>query len=594
MVQRLKPVDVVTIGVELTGSLAALELAKEGLTIVGLERGASRDTVPDFQSPAIHDELRFAIRKGMMQDNTKVAVTFRNSSDQTALPIRRWESFLPGQGLGGSVVHWNGQSFRAQVADFILRSHTLQRYGQKFLDACGPELTIQDWGVTYDEVEPYFDRFEYLCGVSGKAGNIKGQIKPGGTPFEAPRSREYPNPAMKEPYFAAIFRKGAESLGYHPYPQPSSNLSRPYTNPLGMKLEQCVFCGFCERFACEHYAKASPQTIVLPLLVKDPNYTLRDNCEVLRINLDNTGKKATGVTYVDGAGREFEQPAEIVFVTAFPLNNVRTLLLSGIGKPYDPRTGEGVVGRNYSYQTVGGPTVFMDESININPFMSSGAPGTMIDDFSGDNFDHAKMNPPFIGGQYVGSIMTGGRPIGFHPTPPGTPPWGLEWKRAVARHYNHTILIQQHGTSMSSRLNYLDLDPTYKDAWGQPLLRMTFDFPENDIRMSQYIADKVVEIGRAMGGKTVVRGGTRRPYTTTAYQSTHNAGGAVMGEDPKTSVVNRYLQSWDVPNVFVIGASAYPQNGTYNFSLPLGAMTYWALDAIKSKYLKSPGPLVQA
>jgi gluconate 2-dehydrogenase alpha chain len=204
-----KPVDVVTIGVGLTGSLAALELAKSGLKVVGLERGAPRYTVPDFQSPAIHDELRFSIRKGMMQDNTKVAVTFRNSSDQTALPIRRWESFLPGQGLGGAFVHWNGQSFRFQVADFIYRTHIEQRYGKKFLEACGPELT--NWGVTYEELEPYYDRFEYLCGISGKAGNINGRIQPGGNPFEAPRSREYPNPPMKETYFGAIFRKGAES-----------------------------------------------------------------------------------------------------------------------------------------------------------------------------------------------------------------------------------------------------------------------------------------------------------------------------------------------------------------------------------------------
>ena len=591
MARALKPVDVVTIGVGLTGSLAALELAKQGLKVVGLERGAPRDTVPDFQSPAIHDELRFSIRKGMMQDNTKVAVTFRNSSDQAALPIRRWGSFLPGQGLGGSFVHWNGQSFRAQVADFIYKTHILQRYGKKFLEACGPELTIQDWGVTYDELEPYFDRFEYLCGVSGKAGNIRGQIEPGGNPFEAPRSREYPTPPMKEPYFGALFRKGAESLGYHPYPQPSSNLSECYTNPEGIKLQQCVFCGFCERYACEHFAKASPQTVILPALLNRSNYELRTNCEVLRINLDSTRKKATGVTYVDAGGVEYEQPADLVLITAFPLNNVRTLLLSGIGEPYDPKTGKGVVGRNYAYQTTGGPTVFMDESININPFMSSGAPGTMIDDFGGDNFDHSNLG--FIGGQYVGSIMTGGRPIEFHPTPPGTPTWGLEWKRAVVRHYNHTIEIQQHGTSAASRLNYLDLDPTYKDAWGQPLLRMTFDFPENDVRMSQYIADKVVVIGRAMGGKIVVRGGTKRPYTTTVYQSTHNCGGAVMGDNPETSVVNRYLQCWDVPNVFSLGASAFPQNITYNYSITIGALTYWALDAIKNQYLKAPGPLVQ-
>jgi gluconate 2-dehydrogenase alpha chain len=590
MAQRLKPVDIVTVGVGLTGSLTALELAKTGLTVVGLERGAGRDTVPDFQSPAIHDELRFSIRKAMMQDNVKEAVTFRNNSDQTALPIRRWESFLPGTGLGGSFVHWNGQSFRFQVADFIYKTHIEQRYGKNFLAACGSDLTIQDWGVTYDELEAYYDRFEYLCGVSGKAGNIKGQIQSGGNPLEAPRSRAYPTPPMKEPYFGALFRKGATELGYRPYPQPSANLSQPYTNPEGLNLQQCVFCGFCERYACEHYAKSSPQTVILPALLKKPNYELRTNCQVLRINLDGTGKKATGVTYVDATGAEYEQPADLVLVTAFPLNNVRMLLLSGIGKPYDPKTGEGVVGRNYTYQTTGGATVFMDESINVNPFMASGANGTMIDDFGGDNFDHSQLG--FIGGQYVGAIMTNGRPIEFHPTPAGTPSWGLEWKKAVARHYNHTVLVQQHGTSTASRFNYLDLDPTYKDAWGLPLLRMTFDFPDNDIRMSQYIADKVVEIGRAMGGKTVVRGGTKRPYTTTVYQSTHNCGGAVMGDDPRTSVVNRYMQCWDVPNVFSIGASAFPQNGSYNYTVTIGALTYWALDAIKNRYLKAPGPLV--
>ena len=138
MAQRLKPVDVVTIGVGLTGSLTALELAKTGLTVVGIEAGEVRDTVPNFQSPAIHDELRFAIRKALMQNNVKETVTFRDSSDQTALPIRRWESFLPGEGLGGAFVHWNGQSFRFQVADFIYRTHILERYGRNFLKPAVP------------------------------------------------------------------------------------------------------------------------------------------------------------------------------------------------------------------------------------------------------------------------------------------------------------------------------------------------------------------------------------------------------------------------------------------------------------------------
>src|SRR5260370_41679594 len=116
MATRLKPVDVVTIGVGLTGSLAGLELAETGLKVVGLERGGGRDTVPDFQSPAIHDELRVSIRKGMLQDNTNGAATFRNNSNQTAPPLRLWECFLPGQALGRAVAHLNAHSLLFQLA----------------------------------------------------------------------------------------------------------------------------------------------------------------------------------------------------------------------------------------------------------------------------------------------------------------------------------------------------------------------------------------------------------------------------------------------------------------------------------------------
>ena len=589
MAQRLKEVDVVVLGVGFVGSIIAKELAAAGLKVVGLERGDPRDTVPDFQGPYVHDELRFAIRKGLMQDNTREAVTFRNNAAQTALPVRRWESFLPGTGLGGAGVHWNGQTYRFQAADFILRSHVEERYGQGFAD---PELSIQDWGVSYAELEPYYDRFEYLLGTSGKAGNIKGKLVDGGDPFESPRARDYPTPPMKEHYAGAIFRKAAAGLGYHPYPQPSSNLSQPYTNPEGLQLNTCVFCGFCERFACEHYAKSSPQTVILPVLLKNPNFELRSGCQVQRINLDSSGRKATGVTYIDAAGREFEQPAGLVITALFSLNNVRMLLLSGIGKPFDPASGAGVVGRNYAYQTMSSATAFFDDSVNINPFMASGASGTMINDFAGDSFDHSPHG--FIGGAYIGAINTNGRPIEYHPVPPGTPKWGKGWKEAVVRHYNHTLNLNIHGSSMPRRANYLDLDPTYKDAWGQPLLRMTFDFPQNDLKMAQFVTDRAVEIGNAMGARVVAGSPRKGPYTVTQYQTTHNTGGTVMGDDPRTSVVNRYLQCWDVPNVFVVGASNFAHNASWNPTGTVGALIYWAVDALKQQYLKSPGPLVQA
>jgi len=586
MAKTLPEVDAVLIGVGLVGSIVGRELTRAGLKVVGLERGEPRYTVPDFQGPAVHDELRYAVRLALMQDNAKETLTFRNRADMKALPIRRWGSFLPGSGLGGAAVHWNGQTYRFQDSDFNLRTRTLERYGKNFV---GDEVLLQDWGVNASELEPYYDRFEYLLGIGGQAGNIRGKLIPGGNPFEDPRSRDYPNPPMKEPYGSALFRKAAQELGYHPFPQPSANMSQPYTNPEGLQMQSCMFCGHCERFGCEHYAKASPQTVLLPVLQKDPNFTLRTQCHVLRIDLDTSARRATGVTYVDGTGQEVHQPAGLVVVGAYALNNVRLLLLSGIGEPYDPVADRGVVGRSYAYQTMSSVEVFFKQDVNINPFMRSGANGTVIADFVSDNFDHGPHG--FVGGAYIGEVMTNGRPIGFHPTPPGTPAWGGEWKRNVVRYYNHTSVLSVHGSSVAVRGNYLDLDPTYKDAWGLPLLRMTFDFPENDIKLSSYLTGKALEIGRAMGGEQVSGEPRERPYNITQYQTTHNTGGTVMGTDPRTSVVNRYLQSWDVPNVFVIGASNFPQNASYNPTDTVGALAYWAADAMVNRYLKSPGPL---
>jgi gluconate 2-dehydrogenase alpha chain len=587
MSTKLPEVDAVLLGVGLVGSIVGRELVRAGLKVVGLERGEPRHTVPDFQGPAMHDELRYAVRKALMQDVARETFTFRNRDDQVALPVRRLAGFLPGTGLGGAAVHWNGQTYRFQDSDFRLRTRTVERYGRDWVPK---DVVLNDWGVTAAELEPFYDRFEKLLGVSGKAGNLNGTKVPGGNPFEDPRSSEYPTPPQKEPYTSMLFRKAAEGLGLHPFPQPSSNLSRPYTNPEGLQLSTCMFCGYCERFGCEHFAKSSPQTTLLPVLLKDPNFTLRTGCQVQRIDLDASRSSATGVTYVDAAGREFHQPARLVVVGLFALNNVRMLLLSGIGEPYDPASGKGTVGRHYAYQTTSAVQVFFDRDVHVNPFMRSGASGTVIADYVSDNFDHGPHG--FVGGAFIGEVMSHGRPIEHHPTPPGTPAWGSAWKRAVAEHYNHTAVVSVHGSSSATPRNRLDLDPTYRDAWGQPLLRITFDFPENDLRMSAYLTERAAEIARAMGGRLVAGGPRKGPYDSTQYQTTHNTGGTAMGDDRGTSVVNRYLQSWDVPNVFVIGASNFPQNASYNPTDTVGALAYWAAKAIVERWLPRPAPLV--
>src|SRR6185437_11736846 len=233
-------------------------------------------------------------------------------------------------------------------------------------------MMVQDWGVTYDELEPHYDQFEYLCGISGKAGNIKGQIQPGGNPFEGPRTREYPNPPMEMTYGPTLFAQAANDVGLKPFPAPSANMSRAYTNPLGVQLGPCTYCGFCEKFGCGNYSKASAQTTILPVLMRKPNFTLKTESEVVKLNLDSTGKRVVSATYVDASGEEFEQPADLIVLCAYILHNVRLLLLSGIGQPYDPNTGQGVIGKNYAYQMTSSVNVFYDDKV-LNPFIGAGA-----------------------------------------------------------------------------------------------------------------------------------------------------------------------------------------------------------------------------
>src|SRR2546430_15387151 len=212
-------------------------------------------------------------------------------------------------------------------------------------------MSAQDWPVTYTELEPYYDRFERTAGVSGKAGNLKGRTQPGGNPFEAPRERDYPLPPLEPGYSQVIFNEAAAQAGYHPFPRPSANASRAYTNPDGSRFGACVYCGHCERFGCEANAKGSPHIAVIPIALRDPNVELRTRAWVTKVNLDSTGKHAKSVTYVDVmTGEEFEQPAGLVVLSAYGLWNTHIMLLSGIGKPYDPKTGKGVVGKNYAYQ----------------------------------------------------------------------------------------------------------------------------------------------------------------------------------------------------------------------------------------------------
>ncbi|HWB21788.1 MAG TPA: GMC family oxidoreductase [Gaiellaceae bacterium] len=588
MAIKHKPVDMVTIGAGWTAGMLAAKLCPSGTTMVSLEQGATRWTWPHFAHD--HDSLRYSVRYAMMVDLKRETWTWRPNPRAPALPMRQYGTFNPGMGLGGAAVHWSAQLWRYLEYDFMHRTHIVDKYGAKKLPAGS---TIQDWGITYQDLERYYDAFEWDIGASGQAGNINGKIIPGGNPFEAPRSRDYPNPPLTVTPLGDKFAKAAEDLGLHPFTQPAGITSRAWTDPYGNNRGGCLYCGFCTRFGCEVDAKASPLNTHFPVALATNRYEIRTNTKVLQIEVDNKGL-ATGVTYVDQQGQEHFQPADVVFVSAFTLENSRILLLSkskahpdGIGND------RGRVGKNYTYQIYPAPVTGVWEGTKLNQYMGNTATIKIVYDYNADNFDHSNLD--FIGGSQLYSEGCERAPVtsvGKMKDASGKS-WGQGWKDTVRNDWDSTGSIVTEGEVLPYEDNFLDLDPNYRDKWGRPLLRLTFDWHDNERNMWRFIALRAKEIMAAMNPTKIVSFTPEIPaYNIEKYQSTHPTGGCVMGADPSHSVTNSYGQVWDTPNVFVTGAALYPQNPGANPTGTVGAVTYRTAEAIRDRYLKSPGELV--
>ena len=179
--------------------------------------------------------------------------------------------------------------------------------------------------------------------------------------------------------------------------------------------------------------------------------------------------------------------------------------------------------------------------------------------------------------------------------PKGAPRWGVGWKQAEASNgTTATRRFNTQGSVYANRDNFMDLDPTYKDALGRPLLRLTYNGTENDHKMSRYLRR---EAGRRHQGDEAdaLRGAPpaeelhHRALSIDPLHRRHDD-----GDESASSVVNRYLQAWDAHNLFIMGASVFPQQHGYNPTGTLGALAYWSAKAITEQYLKSPGPLVHA
>jgi gluconate 2-dehydrogenase alpha chain len=554
MAIQLKQVDVAMVGLGAANGVAVLPLTRAGLKVVALEAGTWMHH-DQFKADEIHNNVRRMVTTGSkVKDEIP---TFRAGPDQ---PTRRAANHVMMNAVGGTSIHYYANSWRFSPWDFKARSESVKRYGPNSIPR---GTTLEDWPLSYDDLEPYYDTIEYEIGVSGKAGNIQGKLDPTGNTFEGARRREYPMPPLRSTDFIERMQTAAKKLGWNPHIAPAAINSQPYGG-----RGVCAYHGYCDTGGCHVDAKNSTAVTTIPAAQKTKRLTIVERAHVTRIVSDNNGK-VTGVQYLRD-GQEYFQPAKVVLVGAYTYENVRLLLLSkSKAYPNGLSNNHGQVGKHYIGHWSGRSWCAALFPFDLNLWYGAMAQGVSLSNFAEDNFDHSGLG--FIGG---GSIFFNHE---RHPIAAAemqtfnkTRPWGSQWKTFVHQNADRWIAAYVQCNSLPYENTYLDLDPEAKDRLGDPVCRITAGPKDNEQRASNYAADRAAEWLRAAGAVEVVR-------TTTGGApeiSTHAVGGTRMGENPETNVVNPWGFSHEAPNLGIVGGSALPTHGARNPTLTIQALAW--------------------
>jgi choline dehydrogenase-like flavoprotein len=319
-------------------------------------------------------------------------------------------------------------------------------------------------------------------------------------------------------------------------------------------------CRWCVGFLCEVNAKGGTQNTVVPTALATGNCELRTGAMVKEILLDERGR-ATGVAYFDEHDRLQVQPADLVVVSASAVETPRLLLNSrhrlfpnGLGNRHD------WVGRNFQGHTYSGAVGRFDEEVYDD--LGPGA-GIAVSDYN-----HG--NPGLRGGAVLCNEFIR-LPIQFQGfLPPGTPRWGAGNKDAMRALYKRTIAVQGPTQEMPVFTSRVEVDAGVKDRWGIPVARISGGRHAHTIEIGKAMADRAAAWLEEAGAVQV----WKRIPGPGQSGGQHQAGTCRMGDDPSTSVTNRYGQVHDVANVFVADGSLHVTNGGFNPALTIMALAY--------------------
>jgi len=561
-----KEYDAIIVGSGAGGGMSAYILANAGLRIAVVEAGSFFDP----KDPATKTQMKWPWESPRRGASTNRAfgdfdmswgdwkVDGEPYTNKKGTDFRWWRARM----LGGRTNHWGRISLRFGPKDFK----------HKDVDGLG-----ENWPISYDEVKPYYDRLDKMIGVFGSNEGLDND--PDGFFLPAPK------PRLHELYYI----KGARKSGVPVIPSRLSILTKKLNKDRGV----CFYCGQCNR-SCSAYADFSSGSCLIFPAQKSGQVDLYTDCMVKNVTTDDEGL-ATGVSYIDKKDMgEYQLKARVVVLGASACSSARILLNSksaqhpnGLGNSSD------TVGRYLHDSTGSGLTAFIPDLMNRKVYNEDGVGGMHV--YSPWWGDNKKLNFPrgyhieLWGGLGMPAYGFGfdieslnkhiGEEVGGY---------GDKLRDDVKRFYGSVVGLAGRGESIARYENRCELDKDTVDRFGIPVLQFNYQWSDYERFQAKHMVDSFEEILHNMGGKIMgKKPGKDKDYgLLNPGQIIHEVGTTRMGDDPKTSVTNKYQQLHDAKNVFVVDAGPFTSQADKNCTWTIMALSMRASEYIVDQFTK--------